>query len=71
MAKKETIEVEATVIEPLPNFMFRVQQDNLHEILAHVSARMRKHFSRILPGDPVLVELSPDDLDRGLIIRRI
>ena len=71
MAKKETIEVEATVIEPLAKSMFRVEMDNHHQILARISGRMRKHFIRILPGDRVVVELSPDDLNRGLIISRI
>jgi translation initiation factor IF-1 len=69
MAKKELIEVQATVIEPLPNAMFRVEQENKLQILCHVSRRMR-HFIRILPGDCVVVELSPDDLNRGRILRR-
>jgi translation initiation factor IF-1 len=71
MAKEKMIQVEATVIEPLPKSMFRVEMDNHHQILARISARMRKHFIRILPGDLVLVELSPSDLNRGLIISRI
>lgn len=71
MAKKEEpIEVRATVVEPLPNAMFRVELENNHKILAHISGRMRKHFIRILPGDEVLVELSPYDLTRGRIVYR-
>ena len=62
MAKEEAIQVEATVLEPLPNAMFRVELDNKHRVLAHISGKMRKHFIRILPGDRVLVELSPYDL---------
>lgn len=68
--KEEPIEVRATVLEPLPNAMFKVQLENKHEILAHISGRMRKHFIRILPGDEVLVELSPYDLTRGRIVYR-
>lgn len=68
--KEEPIEVRATVLEPLPNAMFKVQLENKHEILAHISGRMRKHFIRILPGDEVLVELSPYDLTRGRITYR-
>ena len=62
--KEEAIEVEATVVEPLPNAMFRVEVEltNKHQVLAHISGKMRKHFIRILPGDQVLVELSPYDL---------
>jgi len=71
MAKEKMIQVEATAIEPLPKAMFRVEMDNHHQILARISGRMRKHFIRILPGDRVLVELSPSDLNRGLIISRI
>ncbi len=70
MRKEEPIEVEGTVIETLPNAMFKVELDNKHVVLAHVSGRMRKHFIRILPGDRVLVELSPYDLTRGRIIYR-
>jgi translation initiation factor IF-1 len=62
--------VEATVLEPLPNAMFRVEMDNKHKVLAHISGRMRKNFIRILPGDRVLVELSPYDLTRGRIVYR-
>jgi translation initiation factor IF-1 len=70
MAKEEAIEVVATVVEPLPNAMFRVGLENGHEVLAHISGKMRKHFIRILPGDKVLVELSPYDLKRGRIVYR-
>ena len=70
MPKEEAIEVVATVIEPLPNAMFRVELENGHEVLAHISGKMRKHFIRILPGDNVLVELSPYDLTRGRITYR-
>jgi translation initiation factor IF-1 len=70
MAKEEAIEVVATVLEPLPNAMFRVELENGHEVLAHISGKMRKHFIRILPGDKVLVELSPYDLTRGRITYR-
>ncbi|MDZ4185060.1 MAG: translation initiation factor IF-1 [Desulfuromonadales bacterium] len=70
MAKEESIEVEGTVVEPLPNAMFRVELDNKHRVLAHVSGKMRKFFIRILPGDRVTVELSPYDLTRGRIIYR-
>jgi translation initiation factor IF-1 len=70
MPKEEAIEVVATVVEPLPNAMFRVELENRHEVLAHISGKMRKHFIRILPGDKVLVELSPYDLKRGRIVYR-
>ncbi|MBI4830490.1 MAG: translation initiation factor IF-1 [Candidatus Lindowbacteria bacterium] len=70
MAKEEPIEVEGTVIEPLPNAMFRVELKNGHRILAHISGKMRMHFIRILPGDTVKVELSPYDLTRGRIVYR-
>ena len=70
MAKEEAIQVEGKVIEPLPNATFRVELDNGHKILAHVSGKMRMHFIRILPGDRVTVELSPYDLSRGRIIYR-
>ena len=71
MAKKEeAIEVEGKVIEPLPNAMFRVELDNGHKILAHISGKMRMHYIRILPGDRVVVELSPYDLTRGRITYR-
>ncbi len=70
MPKEEAIEVVATVVEPLPNAMFRVELENCHGVLAHISGKMRKHFIRILPGDKVLVELSPYDLKRGRIVYR-
>ena len=70
MAKEEAIEVEGTVVEPLPNAMFRVELENGHKVLAHVSGKMRKYFIRILPGDRVTVELSPYDLSRGRITYR-
>jgi translation initiation factor IF-1 len=69
--KEEAIEVEATVEETLPNAMFRVKLDNGHAVLAHISGKMRKHFIRILPGDKVLVELSPYDVSRGRIVYRL
>ncbi len=70
MSKKEAIEVEGTVVEPLPNAMFRVELPNGHLVLAHASGKMRLHFIRILRGDRVLVELSPYDLSRGRITYR-
>lgn len=72
MAKEEAIQVEATVIEPLPNAMFRLElvDKKGHLVLAHISGKMRKNFIRILPGDKVLVELSPYDLERGRIVYR-
>ncbi len=70
MSKEEAIEVEGTVLEPLPNAMFRVELDNGHKILAHISGKMRMHFIKILPGDKVKVELSPYDLTRGRITYR-
>lgn len=70
MAKEDSIEVEGTVKEPLPNAMFKVTLDNGHEVLAHISGKMRMHFIRILPGDKVKVELSPYDLTRGRITYR-
>jgi translation initiation factor IF-1 len=70
MTKEDAIEVEGTVVEPLPNAMFRVELDNGHKVLAHVSGKMRMHFIRILPGDKVKVELSPYDLTRGRITYR-
>ena len=70
MAKEEGISVEGIVIEALPNAMFRVELENGHVVLAHVSGKMRMHFIRILPGDKVLVELSPYDLTRGRITYR-
>ena len=68
--QKDKIEVEGVVVEPLPNAMFRVELENKHEILAHISGRMRKHFIKIEPGDKVTVELSPYDLTRGRITYR-
>jgi translation initiation factor IF-1 len=70
MGKEEAIEVEGNVVEPLPNAMFRVQLETGHKVLAHISGKMRMHFIRILPGDKVIVELSPYDLTRGRIIYR-
>ena len=70
MAKEDAIEVIGTVIETLPNAMFRVELENKHQVLAHISGKMRKNFIRILPGDKILVELSPYDLSRGRIIYR-
>ncbi len=70
MAKEDIIEVQGSVLETLPNAMFRVQLDNGHKILAHISGKMRMHFIRILPGDKVTVEMSPYDLTRGRITYR-
>ena len=70
MPKEDAIQVEAKVIETLPNAMFRLELDNSHKVLAHISGKMRKNFIRILPGDRVLVELSPYDLARGRIVYR-
>lgn len=70
MAKEEAIEVEGTVLETLPNAMFRVELPNGHIVLAHISGKMRMHFIKILPGDKVTVELSPYDLTRGRITYR-
>ena len=70
MAKKESIEVEATVTQTLPNAMFRVDLPTGHKVLAHISGKMRVHFIKILPGDRVLVELSPYDLSRGRVTYR-
>jgi len=70
MSKENVIEAEGTVLETLPNAMFRVELSNKHRILAHISGRMRKHFIRILPGDRVLIELSPYDLTKGRITYR-
>jgi len=70
VAKEEGIRVEGVVKEALPNAMFRVQLDDGHVVLAHVSGKMRMHFIRILPGDRVVVELSPYDLERGRIVYR-
>ena len=70
VAKEEVIAVEGTVVETLPNAMFRVELDNGHRVLAHISGKMRMHFIKILPGDKVSVELSPYDLSRGRIVYR-
>ena len=70
MAKEEPIEVQGKVVETLPNAMFRVELENRHMVLAHVSGKMRMHFIKILPGDTVTVELSPYDLSRGRITYR-
>lgn len=71
MAKEEAVQAEGTVIEALPNAMFRVELQGQHKVLAHVSGKMRMHFIRILPGDKVMLELSPYDLTRGRIIYRV
>jgi len=68
--KSDVVEVEGKVVEPLPNAMFRVELDNGHRVLAHVSGKIRLNFIRILPGDRVLLELSPYDLTRGRIVYR-
>ena len=70
MAKEDLIEVEGKVLETLPNAMFRVELENGHKVLAHVSGKMRMHFIRILPGDKVTVQLTPYDLSRGRITFR-
>ena len=70
MPKEDAIEVTGTVLETLPNAMFRVELENKHRILAHISGKMRMHFIKILPGDRVTVELSPYDLTRGRIVYR-
>jgi translation initiation factor IF-1 len=71
LAKKEgAVEVEGVVLEPLPNAMFRVELENGHKLLAHISGKMRMHYIRILPGDKVVVEISPYDLNRGRIVYR-
>jgi len=71
MPKKEAIEVEGTVVESLPNAMFRVELPNGHKVLAHISGKIRLHYIKILPGDKVLIELSPYDLNRGRITYRL
>ena len=70
MAKEDAIEVMGTVLETLPNAMFRVELENGHKVLAHISGKMRMHYIKILPGDKVKIELSPYDLARGRIIFR-
>jgi len=71
MAKRERIEVEGKVITVLPNTMFRVELAKGHQVLAHISGKMRKHYIKILPGDRVLIELSPYDLSRGRVTYRL
>jgi translation initiation factor IF-1 len=70
MTKKDTIRLQAKVTDALPNAMFRVELENGHKVLAHVSGKMRMNFIRILPGDTVMVEMSPYDLNRGRIVLR-
>ena len=71
MPKQDSIEIVGKVVEPLPNAMFRVELEGGHKVLAHISGRMRINFIKILPGDRVLLELSPYDLTRGRITRRL
>jgi len=71
MAKKDTINLEGVVVETLPSTTFRVELDNGHEVLAHISGKMRVHYIRLLPGDRVLVEISPYDLTKGRITQRL
>lgn len=71
MAKKDTIKLEGVVAETLPSTTFRVELDNGHEVLAHISGKMRVHYIRLLPGDRVLVEVSPYDLTKGRITQRL
>jgi translation initiation factor IF-1 len=70
MGKEEPIKVDGTIIETLPNASFKVELENGHQVLAHISGKMRMHFIKILPGDKVMVELSPYDLNRGRITYR-
>ena len=70
MPKEEAIKVEGVVLETLPNAMFKVELENKHQVLAHISGKMRMHFIKILPGDKVTVELSPYDMSRGRITYR-
>jgi translation initiation factor IF-1 len=70
MAKQSAIRVDGTIVETLPNASFKVKLDNGHEVLAHISGKMRMHFIKILPGDKVTLELSPYDLSRGRIVYR-
>ena len=70
MSNEDAIELEGKVVEPLPNAMFKVELENGHQVLAHISGKMRMHYIKILPGDKVTVELSPYDLDRGRITYR-
>ena len=71
MAKEDMIQVEGTVLEPLPNAMFRVELTNGHRVLAQISGKMRMHYIKILPGDKVTLEMSPYDLTRGRITYRV
>jgi len=71
LSKQDVIEMEGTIEEALPNAMFRVELENKHKVLAHISGKMRKHFIKLLPGDKVKVELSPYDLTRGRITYRL
>ena len=70
MSKEDAIELEGTVLEPLPNAMFKVELENGHQVLAHISGKMRMHYIKILPGDKVTLALSPYDLSKGRIIWR-
>ena len=70
MAKEEAIQIEGTVTETLPNTMFRVELENGHTVIAHISGKMRKHYIRIMTGDAVTVELTPYDLEKGRIVYR-
>ncbi len=70
MSKEDMIEVDGEVVEVLPNAMFRVKLENGHQVLAHISGRMRKHFIRILTGDQVTLEMTPYDLSKGRIVYR-
>ena len=70
MSKEDAIELEGKVVEPLPNAMFKVELENGHQVLAHISGKMRMHYIKILPGDKVTIELSPYDLSKGRIIWR-
>ncbi|MCX6113292.1 MAG: translation initiation factor IF-1 [Proteobacteria bacterium] len=70
MSKDDYFEVEGTVLEPLPNAMFRVELENGHKILAHISGKMRMHYIKILPGDKVRIQMSPYDLSKGRIVYR-
>lgn len=70
MSKEDVLEIEGTVLEALPNAMFKVELENGHEILAHISGKLRMHYIRILPGDKVTVEISPYDLTKGRITWR-
>ncbi|XLQ19930.1 MAG: translation initiation factor IF-1 [Candidatus Moraniibacteriota bacterium] len=71
MAKKDTIKLEGVVVETLPSTTFKVELDNGHEVLAHISGKMRVHYIRLLPGDRVIVEMSPYDLTKGRITQRL